>query len=396
MLFLLLVWGTVGLCGLAIFLGRSTPGLAAHGARRHTPAPPLVGINYCVLGGASVTPAILDTTAGVVTPCTLPGSNDLELLGFSPWCDDDGQYQLIALKKHAASEQFGSGDRAEALFGLTRYRFPGGQVLGQVALDVLPCGQVCWFPDGSDRVLFASADCALRAYDFRTGTKNRDLAPPPRPLPLRWQCAAPGVGEVRLQDPCWHGAPELGGRLLVSASIADGDSGPYAAPLLWWLQIDPDQTTILAAARLIVNEGGSDKGGSSRAPDEERRPCVGRASDGRLLLAYLGRRPEQSAWDLRVAPISVDGSSGAPRIVRSAERTLARGCIALAVAFSADGRSIHVSLRDTQSVGAWGVLRSYPIPSDLFGSIASSVPSQSEPRGALAPRPSPSRFDPER
>jgi hypothetical protein len=320
-----------------------------------------VGINYCALAGAPLTPTVLDPQTGVLAPCAFPGSSDLELLGFSPWRDADGQSQLIALRKHAATERFERDDRA-ALFGLTRFRFPGGQVLDEVGLDILPLGPVCWFPDRSERILFASADCGLYTYEFGTEHGSPDSATPP-PQPLRWQCVAPGVGEVRFKDPCWPGAAELGGRLLVSASVAESATGPYPGPQLWWLHVDPDHATIVAAGRMIGNAGNG--GGSPRAPDEERRPCVGRARDGRLLLAYLARAEGQAGWDLWVAPIALDESTRAPRVVRSARHKLAEGCVALALAFSADGRTIHVSLRDAPTFDSWGTLRSYPVPPEL-------------------------------
>src|SRR5262249_55410134 len=149
----------------------------------------------------------------------------------------------------------------------------------------------------------------------------------------RWQCAAPGVGPVRFQDPCWPDAAEFGGRLVVSASVADHATGPYPGPQLWWLQLDPGRGTILAADRMIQNDGDRDAGSGGSPPEEQRRPCVGRDGDGRLLLAYLGRADGQSTWDLWVAPITHDETTGSPRVVHSARRKVAEGCVGLALAF---------------------------------------------------------------
>jgi hypothetical protein len=100
---------------------------------------------------------------------------------------------------------------------------------------------------------------------------------------------------------------------------------------------------------------------------------VGRDRDGRLLLAYLGRADGQSTWDLWVAPITHDESTGSPRVVHSARRKVAEGCVALALAFSADGRTIFASLRNPKSAGSWGMLRSYPVPQDMEGDRPSNA-----------------------
>ena len=360
--FFLGFWGLAGLCGVAILLGRSAPGSATGGFSRRTPAPALVGINDCGLPQDHSIPSVLDPETGGMAPCSFPEAQDLQLLGFSPWRDGDGQSQVMALRKHVAGRGGDGDDRGDGEFGLTRYTYPAGRILDQVPLDLVPWGQVCWFPDRSDRVLFADGDFTLYCYDFRARPGRGGTATPARLQVVRWECESPGFGRVQIQDPCWPGAPELGGRLIVSAFVGDSPSGPYPGPDLWWLQLDPDRATILAAGPLIVSEGVK----PALVQEEQRMPCVQRARDGKLVLAYLGRPGQHAQQELWVAPITFDDSTGAPRVLSSTRRKLAGDCVGVALAFSSDGRTIHVSVHDKQHpLGTWGAMRSYPVPEGL-------------------------------
>jgi hypothetical protein len=268
----------------------------------------------------------------------------------------------MALRRHVPGRGGDGDERADGAFALTRYTYPAGQILDQVPVDLVPWGQVCWFPDRSDRILFANGDFSLYCYDFRAREGQRGPARSVRPRPLRWQCDSPGFGRVQFQDPCWPGSPELGGRLIVSAFVGDGPSGPYPGPRLWWLKVDPDRATILAAGRLIVSDGDA----PALADEEERMPCVHTTRDGTTLLAYLSRPNQHARQELWVASITVEKSSRGPQVLRSARRKVAGDCVAVALAFAPDGRTIHVSVHDEKHpLGMWGALRSYPVPAEL-------------------------------
>jgi hypothetical protein len=320
-----------------------------------------VGINHGGVSDAGVLPIVLDPETGAAGPCTLPDSEGLDLLGFSPWRDANGQSHLVALDRHGEGEPTGDEDR-DASFLLTRYTYPAGQVLGRVPLGVLPGGPACWLPDRSDRILFVGADWRLYCQDLREGPRGRSPAPVP-PRPLRWQGRSPSGVPARFQDACWPAASVLGGRLLVSAYPGQDAPTPGRGPRLWWLRVDPDRATIKAAGRLIVGDG---DGGQALEHEEERTPCVGTASDGTPLLAYLARTHGGSTWDLYVAPITSTAPNRAPRVLHAARRKLAEGCLGTTLAFSADGRTVLASTRDPGHPSAAGVtLRRCPLPASL-------------------------------
>jgi hypothetical protein len=347
-LFLAGFWSTASLCAVAVYLGRSAPATAVSDAPQRRPSAPLVGVNLCNHPGAPVAPFVLDPDTGAIVSGTLPDATHLDLLGFSPWRDADGQFHLIARRRASA----GANDSADEAFGLSRYAFPSGRLLDHVSVDALPIGAVCWLPDRSDRILFAAADGRLYLHDFNAG-----------PRPLRWQGDPPGGGPVQIQDPCWPAEPRLGGRLLVALTRdADDDSSPRGrgqGPQLWWLRVDPDTATIAAEARVLVPALAA--GGAIPADEEERLPCVGTAHDGTLMLAYLARSRDASSWRLRVAPIAAPRPDHAPAVPQSSGRTLAEECVPLALAFAADGRWAYVSRHDENLGGPWGTLRRYAI-----------------------------------
>jgi hypothetical protein len=355
----LIVWGAAGLCTIAVLLGRTAPGSATDGLPGRTPAEPLVALNYCDDSRGGANSSILDPETGRIQACTLAGAQTHCLLGFSPWRDGDGQCQLLALKKPGAGFSDEKGNRTDESFRLIRYSFPACKELGEVALDFLPRGPACWFPDRSDRILLVGGDHRLHACDLGA---TRDPETGPKHRPLRWETPEPGVGPTLFQDLCWSGAAELRGRLLVSACIGDNAAGPYGVSELWSLMLDLDRLSIAAADPVMVpGAGGAGQGG-----EEERMPCVGVSSEGRTFLAYLGRSAGDRWWNLWVAPIAFDGPSRAPRVVRSARRRLAENCVCLALAFSGNGRTIHVSLHDGRHPNAtWGRMHCFSVPADM-------------------------------
>jgi hypothetical protein len=355
-LFLACFWSAASLCTVAVYLGRSAPATPVSDAPRRWASPPLAGINLCTNARAQEAPFVLDLETGAIVPDPLPDVTGLDLLGFSPWRDAAGQTHLIARPRRASPARNNSTDDP---CGLLRYAFPSGRLLDRVSVDTLPIGTVCWCPDQSDRILFGGADGRLYLHDFAAGLPATQHAPPVRPRPLEWQGGAPGSGPVQIQNPCWPAAPELGGLILASITFDADDSPRGSGPQLWWLRLDPDTATIAAAGRVIVPDRAG--GGTIPADEEERLPCVARARDGRLMLAYLTRDPASQTWDLWVAPIAPAGPGRAASVLRSRRRKLAGHCIPLALAFSADGRSVYVSLCDERLGPSWGTLRRYPV-----------------------------------
>jgi hypothetical protein len=271
----------------------------------------------------------------------MPGAEDLELLGCSPWRDRSGQHHMAA--RHGggvANHPLGLAGPIE----LVRYTFPEGKVVDRAVIDPVPRGSICWVPDRSDRIVFAAGDGRLYRYDFPHGDECARRPGESGPEPLSWGGADRRNGKPWLLDPCWPDEPTLGGQMLVA--LVPRDSGDRRKPSpksqLWWVQTDSAVRNIIAAHRAIIPDGVS--------PDvEERLPNVGRAADGRLLLAYLFRPPGRYRWELWVAPIACDRAVGPPTVLASDRRRLAGECEAVVPSFSPDGRCIFAALHDARS-----------------------------------------------
>ena len=230
---------------------------------------------------------------------------------------------------------------------MVRLTLPAAEVLGRFpAVEPLPMGLVCWAPDRSDLILFAAGDGRLYRYDFPRGDDARGDGGA-RPERLRWRGETRETDLGLLRDPCWPGDPALGARILVALVPREAGDARQSPPgqQLWWLELDPGVTSVVAAGRLIVPDGH----GSAVARREERLPAVGRAGDGVPLLAYLARSPEDTTWELWVAPIVPAAAGGAPRVLASSGRRLAEGCAAMAPTFSPDGRWIFAASHDVRS-----------------------------------------------
>ncbi len=330
---------------LSLLLGRYAPNGrdALSDEARHEANPryrPIRSINF---PGRPHVPRFLDAETGAVAHCSLPGAERLDLLGCSPWRDGAGQHHMVARSMNVNA---GRPEISPGPIELVRLTLPAAEVLGRFpAVEPQPMGLVCWAPDRSDLILFAAGDRRLYRYDLPRGDDAQGDGGA-RPERLRWR------GETRetdlgfLQDPCWPGDPALGARILVALIPREAGDVSQSPPgqQLWWLELDPGVTSVVAAGRLIVPDGH----GSAVARREERLPVVGRAGDGAPLLAYLARSPEDFTWELWVAPI-VPAAGGAPRVLASNGRRLAEGCAAVAPTFSPDGRWIFAASHDAQS-----------------------------------------------
>jgi hypothetical protein len=225
---------------------------------------------------------------------------------------------------------------------LALYEFPGGAVLDRVESEHLPAGPPCWEPGTSARVLFAAADGALYWHEFEgsdpSGASYRGGIS--RPKPLSWACRQPGLGSVFLADPEWPGESKLGPRLLVSLQVLElvGGLPRHTAWQLWWLQLDRDRMTIVAAGPLLR----PDPTISASKPWEDgplgdRFPTLLSGPGGGLAVAYLAYRPDVHLGQLRIAPLRIDPVTGEPSAGEGGP-VLAGDCVGTALAPSADGR----------------------------------------------------------
>jgi probable HAF family extracellular repeat protein len=205
---------------------------------------------------------------------------------------------------------------------LVRSTFPTGRVLDRVKTEVLTCGRPCWFPDGSDRILFAGTDRRLYVFEFprvRGAGHSASARAPPPPHAVRWEVEPPGVGEVWFQYPCWPTGPALGGRLIVALSCIDDASRREWKSRLWWLQVSADADAIVGAERSIV----AGTPGQSQVPQQEFLPSVGTTKGGTPLLAYMAMNRYLGPLELWVSPIVPAAPDRGPRVLRAAGRKLA-------------------------------------------------------------------------
>jgi hypothetical protein len=353
-------WSTAGLCAVAFLVARSAP---APEAPARWPTGPFLGLSFSGDPAGRSAPLILDLDTGAATPCTLPGAPRVDLLGCSPGRDLEGQFHLVVRGSLDPSRWTESGDEP---YELTLYSFPGGRFLDRVGTAAAPLGPVSWCPARSDCILFAGADGRLYLHTFASGRTPARRPPPREPRPLRWLVDPPGGGPVHISDPCWPAGSEMAGEVLVAMTCDEDQSARGRGPHLWWLTVDPESATITASDRALE----PDRTGPTGSDWQERLPCLGRAPDGTRLLAYLRRNGDQSCWDLEVVALESSGPDGDPGAVPSTRRRLAQGCIGLALAFSADGRTIYVSRRTPNDRAPWGTLVSVPVPVRLGTSHA--------------------------
>lgn len=277
---------------------------------------------------------LLDTRSGVLERIRLPDADRIEYAACSPWRDSQGRVHLIGLWK----ELQGSHIRS---MGLARYALPGGEVLDRVVMDVIPGSPLCWYPGTSLRVLFAGWDGQLYQLSFdpaesRPGSQADD---PQRPRPLRWRIPPLNLGRFLLADPTWPSDPRLGAKIIASVIfVQDSDlERPRTRTQLWWFRLGADGSAVEEAGRLIVPEP-SDPGKSIL---EERLPSIATTPAGDLVLAYLVRRSGDLTLQLRLAPLSIDRTTGVPQVDESDAVDLAGGRASSPPIFSQDGRWVY-------------------------------------------------------
>ena len=161
----LAVWGVIGLLVAAVLLGRGTAGPAAKSLPhlRHPAHPRYHAFSgYLFPDDHPHQTRLLDTETGDVTLLDVTEDEGLDAVSCSPWQDERGQYHLAGRRrapKISDLEGFAGGS-----LGATRCTFPGGEILDRITFELIPASPPCWFPDRSDRILFAG--CDGRLYDL--------------------------------------------------------------------------------------------------------------------------------------------------------------------------------------------------------------------------------------
>ncbi|MHC5543941.1 hypothetical protein ACYOEI_37415, partial [Singulisphaera rosea] len=178
---------------------------------------------------------------------------------------------------------------------------------------------------------------------------------------ITWRAKSPGDGIVMLSDPYWPTDPRFKGRLIVSLSYYDRARGLHVLrrPELWTILLNREGTEIVAADRLMRVEPPANFEGHSIA---ERMPTVSTLPGGELSLAYLCQKVGQAGWDLRLAPLKVDGGTGLPTVAPSEIRTLSENCLPILPAFSSDGRWVYsfpFPLRSIDNADRYSVMAAF-------------------------------------
>jgi hypothetical protein len=325
--------GVLALSGVAVLLGRSSPPRPAGRIPGH---PSFVYVSGHLLGLGGWELQRLDPEAGRIEPQPLPEASLLDCARGSPWRDSRGCWQV------AGRGWSVSGPRRNPIplgHCLALYEFPGGAVLDRVETEHLPEGALCWEPGTSARVLYAAFDGALYWHDFQgSDTSGANFrGGDSRPKPVAWECPQPGLGSVRLADPAWPPESALGRRVLVSLLVLARDGGlrRHSSWQLWWLRLDRDRMTIVAAGPLLPPDPtipGSESWG-------DHFPTLLSGPGGVLALAYLTYRPGVHLGQLRIAPVRIDPTTGEPSAAVGGP-VLASDCVRTAPAPSADGRRV--------------------------------------------------------
>jgi hypothetical protein len=302
---------------------------------------------------------LLDTETGEMTLLEVE-DECFDLVTCSPWQDGPGQFHLAGRR---IAPRGNDADGLSGALGIARCTYPDGRMLNRIAFELVPGGAPCWYPDRSDRILFAGCDGRLHELSLPGTEGPGDGATAIEPRPIRWKTRPPGKGAIHLQDPFWPGGGALGDRLLVALRFQRSSVRIYSRLQLWWLQLSPDGTAITAAGRLIVP---SDDGPAG-ARGDERLPIVGISHEDVPMLAYMVLHQGEPPGELWIAPISsgASGGDGAPRVQAKDARRLTKACVTTAPAFSADGRWIYAATRSPRD-GLVRVERFATAPAESF------------------------------
>jgi hypothetical protein len=257
-------------------------------------------------------------------------------LAWSPWRDGDGAQALATWRNPSCGDAF-----------LIRFPVAGGIPLDRIPISDLPnwWGAPCWFPDGSPRALLAGVDGPLHRVDF-AGSGESSAAPQLRPL--SWPAGPDPTRPAHLGDLHWSAEPRMGGRLLAAACPSTARHDPAAGEgwSLWWLRLDANATSIVAAGRLMKPTP------LGAEVVEERHPVVGVDTQGRVFVAYLERSSvaHGPSWRLRLAPIEFEDGTANPAVDPGATITLAEDASPTTPAFvSATGEIAYVPSYETAS-----------------------------------------------
>lgn len=316
---------------VAIGLGRANPERLS----RFVPTSPSFQIlDHALTAPYGMEAMGIDLETGRLEPISLPPGLGIDKANLSPW-EERGRRQLVGVGWNRS----GSGESSRLTdLGLIRMTLPDGEILDRWILpnEALPVSPPCWISGVSTSVLYVGGDFRLYRIDFEPTGLNREAEDGHvrEPRLLEWHAPTPGNGGVQVRDLNWPDGPCLSGRALASLRFRDPATGRYTEWQVWWLRLDRAATSIVAAGRLL-EPSPVDAAISRRLPS-----LVG--VRGEPALAYLAHRPDDSGYQLRVAPIRFDPATNAPHAEEPDARILASGCAPTRPVASVDGRWITI------------------------------------------------------
>jgi hypothetical protein len=322
----------------AVWLGRKAPAppgdpgsdVPADRGPRQPDHPRFLGLYPNMVAGLpDDTLHFLDTETGAVLPLPSADAANSTRPRCSPWRDAEGQFHMVASRPDA------SGDG----YLLVRFTLPAGRFLGDLGFRMSSPGAVCWFPDRSDRILYAGADQRLYRVDLPSVRGSRRTEPVVQAID--WRADLPGAGDLWYQAVSWPGAPALDGWLLVSLVHREDSSQTVRDQSLWWLKLSSQADAVVAAERALPLDGPTEV----NAHAQELSPVVGVARAGTIVLAYLALAQRNEHYDLWLAPVEPAAPGRAPCVRAAARRKLAEGCLPGLLGFSADARWLYTARR---------------------------------------------------
>jgi hypothetical protein len=334
----LFLLGGIGLSLVAVTLGRRE---ASSALARRWEVPRFRPVNGELF--ASTRSPILDTETGELLDPEIPSSDIIDHAVASHWKDGQGRIH-IAGRWHSVE---GAQTRA---WGLARFAYPGGEVLDRMETEILLVGMPCWYSGTASRILFAGGDG--RFYQFRFsgieqwgGSLGDDSGGPEA---LAWSSEILPESRPVLFEPTWPADARFDRTVIVSAQTPPPPGASVRGTnKLWYVRLSADGMTIEQAAPLldpvIAREEGIDF--------SERFPAVATTGDGGLVLAFFARREDSEQFRLRLARLTVDETTGLPRVDGTRTVTLAEDQALTNPEFSVDGRWVYSAPRSRRDSG---------------------------------------------
>ncbi len=326
--------GFFALCGVAIVMGRSEPGLVTV-RKISLDRPTPISLKTANHTGSGC--QMLSSGAMTLEQLQLGNGQFLDHASVSPWRDESGKWQVVGCWTQWKGP---IRDRVLVGSGLMRMSYPDGEILDQIATSTSPTSPPSWLPGTAAQVVFVGSNGLLHYYDFESDSKDKSDRVPHR---ISWN--VPGLSEssVQIKDICWPNHPQFANRAIATLSHYNKreDRGGYYTPVqIWWLEFDLDGMTVTKAGRLTPHI--PDSLGRS-----ELSPSVHVSDSGEMLLAYLTKRDGDPTWRLHCTKLESHPRSGLPMARLTRGLALDSRIRPDAPVFSSDGTSVVCPLSNS-------------------------------------------------